>query len=52
MRQGTQGKDKFLYAPGPLTTSLTVKRAMLRDLGSRDHESMVMVRNSFPASLW
>ena len=31
-------KDKPLFTPGPLTTSMTVKQAMLRDLGSRDHE--------------
>ena len=30
--------DKLLFTPGPLTTSMTVKQAMLRDLGSRDHE--------------
>jgi 2-aminoethylphosphonate-pyruvate transaminase len=29
-------KDKTLFTPGPLTTSRTVKQAMLRDLGSRD----------------
>ncbi len=29
-------KDKTLYTPGPLTTSQTVKQAMLHDLGSRD----------------
>jgi 2-aminoethylphosphonate-pyruvate transaminase len=29
-------KDKILFTPGPLTTSRTVKQAMLRDLGSRD----------------
>ena len=29
-------KDKALFTPGPLTTSATVKQAMLRDLGSRD----------------
>ena len=29
-------KDKTLFTPGPLTTSQTVKQAMLRDLGSRD----------------
>lgn len=28
--------DKLLFTPGPLTTSLTVKEAMLHDLGSRD----------------
>jgi 2-aminoethylphosphonate-pyruvate transaminase len=28
--------DKLLFTPGPLTTSLSVKQAMLRDLGSRD----------------
>ena len=26
-------KDKTLFTPGPLTTSQTVKQAMLRDLG-------------------
>jgi len=31
-----QWKDKALFTPGPLTTSRTVKQAMLRDLGSRD----------------
>ncbi|MDE0891350.1 MAG: 2-aminoethylphosphonate--pyruvate transaminase [Planctomycetota bacterium] len=30
------GKDKPLFTPGPLTTSATVKKAMLSDLGSRD----------------
>lgn len=30
--------DKKLFTPGPLSTSLTVKKAMLRDLGSRDDE--------------
>jgi 2-aminoethylphosphonate-pyruvate transaminase len=29
-------RDKLLFTPGPLTTSPTVKEAMLRDLGSRD----------------
>jgi 2-aminoethylphosphonate-pyruvate transaminase len=31
-------RDKPLFTPGPLTTSRTVKLAMLRDLGSRDTE--------------
>ncbi len=30
--------DPLLLTPGPLTTSLSVKRAMLHDYGSRDHE--------------
>ncbi|MBI3867567.1 MAG: 2-aminoethylphosphonate--pyruvate transaminase [Verrucomicrobia bacterium] len=30
--------DKLLFTPGPLTTSMTVKQSMLRDLGSRDEE--------------
>lgn len=30
-------RDKLLFTPGPLTTSLSVKQAMLRDLGSRDN---------------
>jgi 2-aminoethylphosphonate-pyruvate transaminase len=29
--------DKLLFTPGPLTTSYSVKEAMLSDLGSRDH---------------
>jgi 2-aminoethylphosphonate-pyruvate transaminase len=31
-------EEPYLLTPGPLTTSLTVKRAMLRDWGSRDRE--------------
>jgi 2-aminoethylphosphonate-pyruvate transaminase len=30
--------EPYLLTPGPLTTSLTVKQAMLRDFGSRDRE--------------
>lgn len=37
-------KDKILFTPGPLTTSPTVKQAMLRDLGSRDFEFIGMVK--------
>ena len=37
-------QDKPLFTPGPLTTSLTVKQAMLRDLGSRDVEFIAAVR--------
>lgn len=36
--------DKLLFTPGPLTTSLPVKEAMLRDLGSRDFEFIETVR--------
>jgi 2-aminoethylphosphonate-pyruvate transaminase len=36
-------KDKILFTPGPLTTSRTVKQAMLRDLGSRDYEFISIV---------
>lgn len=38
-------KDKALFTPGPLTTSRTVKQAMLCDLGSRDIEFIQMVRD-------
>ena len=31
-------KQKVLFTPGPLTTSMRVKQAMLRDVGSRDIE--------------
>jgi 2-aminoethylphosphonate-pyruvate transaminase len=37
-------RDKPLFTPGPLTTSRTVKKAMLRDLGSRDEEFIGVVR--------
>src|SRR5688572_17496980 len=37
--------DKLLFTPGPLTTSRTVKEAMLRDLGSRDAEFIALVRD-------
>ncbi len=37
-------KDKVLFTPGPLTTSRTVKQAMLRDLGSRDCEFIALIR--------
>jgi len=45
MQQSTQKQDKLLFTPGPLTTSLTVKQAALRDLGSRDQEFIAMVRD-------
>lgn len=38
-------KDKLLFTPGPLTTSEAVKSAMLRDLGSRDHEFINTVKS-------
>lgn len=36
--------DKKLFTPGPLGVSLTVKEAMLRDLGSRDIEFINLVK--------
>ena len=38
-------RDKILFTPGPITTSQTVKQAMLRDLGSRDFEFITMVKD-------
>ena len=38
-------KDKPLFTPGPLTTSETVKQAMLQDLGPRDHEFKQIIRD-------
>lgn len=40
----TASSDKLLFTPGPLTTSLTVKQSMLRDLGSRDEEFVGCVK--------
>jgi len=37
-------KTKLLFTPGPLTTSETVKQAMMRDLGSRDTDFLEVVR--------
>ncbi len=36
--------DKVLFTPGPLTTSFTVKEAMLRDVGSRDGEFIEIIK--------
>ena len=36
--------DKKLFTPGPLGVSMTVKEAMLRDLGSRDVEFINLVK--------
>jgi 2-aminoethylphosphonate-pyruvate transaminase len=38
-------KDPILLTPGPLTTSTTVKQAMLRDWGSRDPAFIAMNRS-------
>lgn len=38
-------KDKILFTPGPLTTSLDVKLAMLNDLGSRDFTFMSLLED-------
>ena len=43
MNMETISKDKLLFSPGPLTTSATVKKAMLRDLGSLDSEFLASV---------
>ena len=45
MAQLEQTKDKLLFTPGPLTTSATVKAAMLHDFGSRDDKFMGVVRS-------
>lgn len=37
--------DKLLFTPGPLTTSATVKSAMLHDAGSRDAAFIAKVRD-------
>ena len=38
MRSGVSGRERepCLFTPGPLTTSLSTKHAMMQDLGSRD----------------
>ena len=39
------GSDSLLFTPGPLTTSSTVKAAMLRDVGSRDAGFSEMIQD-------
>src|SRR5271156_6584532 len=41
----TINPSKLLFTPGPLTTSATVKEAMLRDLGSLDSDFLTSVRS-------
>ena len=36
------GNDTYLLTPGPLTTSLATKQAMLRDWGSRDRDFIAL----------
>lgn len=36
--------DKKLFTPGPLTTSYSVKQAMLKDLGSRDDQFIQVIK--------
>jgi len=40
----SKGRDPWLLTPGPLTTSLSVKQAMLHDWGSRDREFIAINR--------
>src|ERR1700752_4203361 len=41
---GAGARDKLLFTPGPLTTSASVKQAMLHDVGSRDEGFLAVVR--------
>jgi len=41
-RAARTGNNEFLLTPGPLTTSLSVKQAMLRDWGSRDTQFIAL----------
>ncbi|MDR1611592.1 MAG: 2-aminoethylphosphonate--pyruvate transaminase [Planctomycetota bacterium] len=45
MRNGAGWRDDLLFTPGPLTTSPSVKQAMLRDLGARDEDFLGVVRS-------
>ena len=44
MRAGTETPDKILFTPGPLSTAMSTKEAMLRDLGSRDSAFLDVVQ--------
>ena len=39
------GNDKKLFTPGPLLCSSTIKKAMQRDLGSRDVDFIQTVKD-------
>jgi len=41
-----EGRDKLLFTPGPLTTSLSVKKAMLNDMGSRDEKFIKIIKET------
>ena len=48
MEQSSQiptARDELLFTPGPLTTSLAVKQAMLRDAGSWHYEFNAIVKS-------
>lgn len=47
-----RSEDKLLFTPGPITTSATVKRAMCRDVGSRDQEMIRTIREIRQELLW
>ena len=38
-------RDQLLFTPGPLSTSVTVKQAMLRDVGSRDIGFLSLIKD-------
>lgn len=42
----TESGDKLLFTPGPLSTSLSVKKAMLSDMGSRDKAFMDNIKDA------
>jgi len=42
--QLSSARDKLLFTPGPLTTSLSVKQAMIHDAGSWHFEFNAIVR--------
>jgi 2-aminoethylphosphonate-pyruvate transaminase len=42
-REISTARDPLLFTPGPLTTSLTVKQRMLRDIGSWHREFVTLV---------
>ena len=46
MNINRNSKDKLLFTPGPLTTSMTVKESMLSDYGSRDIFFITAIRET------
>merc|ERR1719228_3207354 len=42
----SETKDKLLFTPGPLTTTISVKEASTKDMGSRDERFIEIIKET------